>query len=99
MNGCEYIWSAGGNILDLDDPSKVIIDTPEAAAGLAIERSMIETGASPQAVLQYQESECEGAFLTGDAVFMRISPSTYALAGTTDYPKVKKDQLASRPSR
>ena len=35
-NGCEYIWSAGGNILDPDDPSKVIIDTPEAAAGLAI---------------------------------------------------------------
>ena len=27
---------------------------------------MIETGASPQAVLQYQESETEGAFLTGD---------------------------------
>jgi multiple sugar transport system substrate-binding protein len=92
-NGCEYIWSAGGNILDPEDPSKVIIDTPEAAAGLAIERSMIETGTSPQAVLQYQESECEGAFLTGDAVFMRIWPSTYSLAGTTDYPEVKKDQL------
>jgi len=96
-NGCEYIWSAGGNILDPEDPSKVIIDTPEAAAGLAIERSMIETGASPQAVLQYQESECEGAFLTGDAVFMRIWPSTYALAGTTDFPKVKKDQLGIAP--
>ena len=96
-NGCEYIWSAGGNILDPDDPSKVIIDTPESAAGLAIERSMIETGASPQAVLQYQETETEGAFLTGDGVFMRIWPSTYALAGTTDFPKVKKDQLGIAP--
>jgi multiple sugar transport system substrate-binding protein len=96
-NGCEYIWSAGGNILDPDDPSKVIIDTPEAAAGLAIERSMIETGTSPQAVLQYQESETEGAFLTGTAVFMRIWPSTYALAGTKDFPDVKKSQLGIAP--
>ena len=92
-NGCEYIWSAGGNILDPEDPSKVIIDTPESAAGLAIEHSMIETGTSPKAVLQYQENESEGSFLTGRAVFMRIWPSTYALAGTSDFPDVKKDQI------
>ena len=58
---------------------------------------MIETGASPQAVLQYQESETEGAFLTGTAVFMRIWPSTYALAGTKDFPDVKKSQLGIAP--
>ena len=92
-NGCEYIWSAGGNILDPEDPTKVVIDSPEAAAGLATERSMVPTGTSPQAVLQYQESETEGAFLTGTAVFMRIWPSTYALAGTKDFPDVKKSQL------
>ncbi|MBA2714103.1 MAG: ABC transporter substrate-binding protein [Rubrobacteraceae bacterium] len=92
-NGCEYIWSYGGNILDPEDPTKVIIDSPEAAAVLAEERSMIAKGTSPQGVLQYQESETEGAFLTGSAVFMRIWPSTYALAGTTDFPDVKKDML------
>ena len=92
-NGCEYIWSYGGNILDPEDPTKVIIDSPEAAAGLAEERSMIAKGTSPQGVLQYQESETEGAFLTGEAVFMRIWPSTYALAGSTDFPDVKKDML------
>ena len=96
-NGCEYIWSAGGNVLDPKDPTKVIIDSPESAAGLAIERSMIETGTSPQAVLQYQENETEGSFLTGRAVFMRIWPSTYALAGTTDFPEVKKDQIGITP--
>src|SRR5215210_7044701 len=58
-NGCEYIWSYGGNILDPEDPTKVIIDSPEAAAGLAEERSMIAKGTSPQGVLQYQESETE----------------------------------------
>jgi multiple sugar transport system substrate-binding protein len=92
-NGLEYIWSHGGEVLDPEDPTKVIIDSPEAAAGLATERSMVATGTSPQAVLQYQESETEGAFLTGTAVFMRIWPSTYALAGTKDFPDVKKSQL------
>jgi multiple sugar transport system substrate-binding protein len=33
-NGCEYIWSHGGNILDPKDPTKVIIDSPQSAAGL-----------------------------------------------------------------
>ena len=32
-NGLEYIWSHGGDVLDPEDPSKVIIDSPEAAAG------------------------------------------------------------------
>jgi multiple sugar transport system substrate-binding protein len=42
-NGCEYIWTHGGNVLDPEDPSKVIIDSPEAA-GLATWRSTIEDG-------------------------------------------------------
>ena len=96
-NGCEYIWTYGGNILDPDDSTKVIIDSPEAAAGLAEERSMVATGTSPKAVLQYQESESEGNFLTGEAVFMRIWPSTYALAGTSDFPDVKKDMIGIAP--
>ena len=33
-NGCEYIWTNGGNILDPADPSKVVIDSPEAVEGL-----------------------------------------------------------------
>jgi multiple sugar transport system substrate-binding protein len=92
-NGLEYIWSHGGDVLDPNDPSKVIIDSPESAAGLATWRSMVESGASPQAVLQYQESESEASFLTGDAVFLRIWPSTYALAGTEDFPKVKPEMI------
>jgi multiple sugar transport system substrate-binding protein len=80
-NGLEYVWSHGGDVLDPEDPTKVIIDSAESAAGLATERSMVATGTSPKAVYQYQESETAGAFLTGTAVFMRIWPSTYALAG------------------
>jgi multiple sugar transport system substrate-binding protein len=79
-NGCEYIWSHGGNILDPKDPTKVIIDSPQSAAGLQTEHSMITSGTLPKAVLQFQESESEGTFLTGKAVYLRIWPSTYALA-------------------
>ena len=27
-NGCEYIWTHGGNVLDPDDPSRVLVGQP-----------------------------------------------------------------------
>src|SRR5918998_2358086 len=80
-NGLEYIWTHGGNVLDPNDPSKVIIDSPESASGLETWHSMIEDGVSAQAVLNYTETESDGAFLRGDAVFLRNWPYVYALLG------------------
>jgi multiple sugar transport system substrate-binding protein len=96
-NGLEYIRTHGGDVLDPNDPSKVIIGSPEAAAGLATWRSMVESGASPQAVLQYKEDESHASFLNGEAVFIRNWPYMYSLAGTTDYPKVKPEQVGIAP--
>jgi multiple sugar transport system substrate-binding protein len=96
-NGCEYIWTHGGNVLDPDDPNKVVIDSPEAIAGLATEQSMVEKGVSPQAVSTYTEEETDPAFLNGTAVFARNWPYMYALAGSSDYPKVKPEQIAVAP--
>jgi hypothetical protein len=56
-NGLEYIWTHGGNVLDPEDPSKVVIDSPESVAGLATEHSMIADGVSPEAVPQYKEEQ------------------------------------------
>jgi multiple sugar transport system substrate-binding protein len=92
-DGCEFIWGHGGNVLDPADPNKVIVDSPEAIAGLATERSMITDGISPQAVTVYKEDESAGAFLNGDAVFLRNWPYVYALIGTSDYPKLETDQV------
>jgi multiple sugar transport system substrate-binding protein len=50
VNGLEYIWTAGGDVIDPEDPEKVVIDAPGAVEGLAIERSMIEDGVAPKAV-------------------------------------------------
>jgi multiple sugar transport system substrate-binding protein len=77
VNGLEYIWTSGGDVLDGD---RVIIDSPEAARGLTIERSMVADGIAPKGVSQYKEQESATIFLGGDAVFMRNVPRMYALA-------------------
>src|SRR5215207_1782865 len=92
-DGCEYIWGHGGNILDPSDPTKVLVDSPQAIAGLATERSMITDGISPEAVTVYEETETDGVFLRGDTIFMREWPYAYALIGTSDYPNLKTDQV------
>ncbi|HET7271039.1 MAG TPA: ABC transporter substrate-binding protein [Rubrobacter sp.] len=92
-DGMEFIWTHGGEVLDPQDPTKVVVDSPEAIAGLATERSMITDGISPQAVSVYKEDESAGAFLNGDAVFLRNWPYVYALVGTSDYPKLSTDQV------
>jgi multiple sugar transport system substrate-binding protein len=92
-DGCEFIWGHGGNILDPKDPTKVLVDSPQAIAGLATERSMITDGISPETVTVYKEDESAGPFLNGDAVFLRNWPYVYALIGTPDYPNLKPEQV------
>jgi multiple sugar transport system substrate-binding protein len=92
-DGCEFIWGHGGNILDSADPTRVVVDSPQAIAGLATERSMITDGISPKAVTVYKEDESAGAFLNDDAIFLRNWPYVYALIGTSDYPKLETDQV------
>jgi multiple sugar transport system substrate-binding protein len=89
----EFIWGHGGNILDPKDPTRVIVDSPQAIEGLETERSMITDGISPEAVTVYEEPETEGGFLNGDAVFLRNWPYVYGLIGTPDYPKLRTDQV------
>jgi multiple sugar transport system substrate-binding protein len=92
-DGCEFIWGHGGNVLDPSDPTKVLVDSPQAIEGLETERSMITDGIAPEAVTVYEETETEGGFLRGDAVFLRNWPYVYSLIGTSAYPKLKTDQV------
>jgi multiple sugar transport system substrate-binding protein len=92
-DGCEFIWGHGGNVLDPEDPTRVVIDSPQAIAGLETERSMITDGIAPKAVTVYKEPESEGVFLTGDALFLRNWPYVYALIGTSSYPKLEPEQV------
>lgn len=92
-NGLEYIWTHGGDVLDPNDPSKVVVDSPEAAAGLATERAMIEDGIASRAVLQFMEDQSHGAFVRGDSVFLRNWPYVYALLSDPRESKIKPDQV------
>jgi multiple sugar transport system substrate-binding protein len=98
VNGLEYIWTHGGDVLDPNDASKVIIDSPESVAGLETEYSMVADGVTPQAVGTYTEPESEAPFLGGDAVFLRDWPYVYSMAGTEGFIKPDLIDLAPLPA-
>jgi multiple sugar transport system substrate-binding protein len=79
-NECEYIWNAGGDILDANNPSKVVLAQSGGAKGFATARNTIDSGASPAAVATYKELESVTVFIQGDAVFNRNWPFAYAVA-------------------
>ncbi|MDP8926375.1 MAG: ABC transporter substrate-binding protein, partial [Actinomycetota bacterium] len=104
VNGCEYIWSANGEIMrgniSVIDPDRqtglsasniVEIDSDQAVRGLSIERSMIEDGVAPQEVASWRERESLEAFNAGDAVFLRGWPYMYQIFAQEG--KVSQDQV------
>jgi multiple sugar transport system substrate-binding protein len=96
-NGLEFVWTHGGEVLDPNDPSKVIVGSPESVAALATERSMVSEGVAPQGVANYRELESDVTFmLHGDAVFCRHWPPMY---WSTSDPKskVKPGQVGFSP--
>ncbi|MEJ7843777.1 MAG: ABC transporter substrate-binding protein [Rubrobacter sp.] len=92
-NGLEYIWTHGGNVLDPDDPSKVVVESPESVAGLTTQRGLVEDGVTTRAVLQYLEDESHGAFVRGDSVFLRNWPYVYALLSDPKESQIKPGQV------
>jgi multiple sugar transport system substrate-binding protein len=96
-NGCEYIWTSGGNILDEDSVSKVVIGSPEAARGLAIERTLVAEGIAPEAVAVYKEQESHTAFLGDGYVFIRNWPYMFGLVSDPAISSLKPDQIGIAP--
>ena len=99
VNGLEYIWNAGGDVLDPNDPNRVIIAEGSSAEGLEIYRSHVETGVAPEAVSTYKELESMTAFILGDAVFMRNWPFVYGtiLGGKATGSEIKPKQTGVAP--
>jgi multiple sugar transport system substrate-binding protein len=100
-NGCEYIWTHGGEVLSEVTGGKVVIDSSEAVAGLETYASMVADGVAPKAVANYDETTSEPVFGAGDAVFTRDWPGFYALFGIPakdgGYPNVKPEQVGIAP--
>ena len=89
-NALEYIWNYGGDVLD---GREVLVDSPEAIAGLSEYRSMISEGVTTQAMTTYKEEEAQAAFLRGDAVFMRNWSYVYALTSDPTQSDIKPEQV------
>jgi multiple sugar transport system substrate-binding protein len=86
----EHVWNAGGDVLEGD---RVVIDSPEAAEGLTLRRSMITDGVAPRASGNYTTQESQAAFTNGDVVFMRNWPFVYGLLSDPELSKVKPEQV------
>lgn len=97
VNGLEYVWTHGGDVLDQEDPERVVVDSPESIEALRTERSMIEDGAAPQAITSYKEQESQAAFLRGDAVFLRFWPNAYALLSDESQSSIRPEQVDIAP--
>jgi multiple sugar transport system substrate-binding protein len=93
-NGLEYIRSHGGDVFSNVTSGEVIIDSPEAQAGLETYRSMIADDVTPQAVSNYDETTSTPIFQQGESVLHREWPGVYATFGTSDAPKVKPEMVA-----
>lgn len=104
-NACEYIWNAGGRIMAANsdaasasgegglDPAAIRVDSPEAARGFDIARSMIADQVSPEAVTSFREQDTSEAFLQGDAVFMRNWPTAYGLVDDPNLSTLEPEQV------
>jgi multiple sugar transport system substrate-binding protein len=93
-NALEYIRTHGGDVLSDVTSGEVVIDSPEAAAGLETYHSMLADGVAPEAVSNYDETTSEPVFGDGEAVFIRTWPSLYG--DLTTY-KVKPEQAGVAP--
>jgi multiple sugar transport system substrate-binding protein len=94
VDALEHIWNAGGDVLDGET---VVIDSPEAAQGLALRRSMIVDGIAPEATGDYTTQESQAAFTNGDVVFMRNWPFVYGLLSDPETSRVRPDQVDIAP--
>jgi multiple sugar transport system substrate-binding protein len=96
INGLEYIWTHGGDILDPLNPTQVIIGSPQTEAGLTTERSMITEGVSPQGVDSYDVFASWDDFISGRSVFWRGWPGFYS-EFLGPHPPLRQDQVEVAP--
>lgn len=94
-NAYEAIWGYGGATMD---GTRVLLDTPEARAGLAYLRSLLTRGISPASVTSMSEEESRRVFQEGAAVFMRNWPYAVAEAERPGSPVRGKVAISPLPT-
>jgi multiple sugar transport system substrate-binding protein len=86
-NFVEVVHGYGGDVLDMQDPTRVTVNSPQARA--ALEQMVSWVGSiSPDAITTYQEEAGRNVFQNGDAVFMRNWPYAYKLGNDSSQSKI-----------
>lgn len=78
VNIDEIIHTAGGQIVD-PSTGEVVVDSPEAKAGLEKLNEWIKDGKIAQEALNYKEEDGRNAFQSGKVIFLRNWPYVYSL--------------------
>jgi multiple sugar transport system substrate-binding protein len=76
-NYLEYLWGAGGSVLDRQ--GRACLDTSENIFALGMIKRMIEEGWTPRSVVTYQEQQSLEFFQRGDTLFMRNWPYAWKI--------------------
>jgi len=99
VNGLEFIYNAGAEVMPPDDPTKIVIDQGGADKGLAMQQRLVAEGVAPEAVATWKELETQDAFIKGNAVFMRSWPFVYGtiLGGKETGSELKPEQVGIAP--
>jgi multiple sugar transport system substrate-binding protein len=81
----EYLWGAGGEVLDAD--GRIAVDSPEARAALGVMRDLVyEHKLTPGYVTTFDEETSRRVFQNGEAVFHRNWPYVWLLGNQDDSP-------------
>jgi len=83
----EVLHGYGGDVLDPNDPKKVIVNSPAGIQALTEMVSWVGT-ISPTSITTFTEEPCRQAFQNGDAIFMRNWPYAYSLGNDPTKSKV-----------
>ncbi|MBX7445942.1 MULTISPECIES: ABC transporter substrate-binding protein [unclassified Arthrobacter] len=92
-NAAEFVWNAGGDILDPADSTKAVVNSLDATAGLAEMRKLVDSGIAPAASTTFKEQENYTQFFQGDALFMRNWSDFYRLVKDPSVSKLTADQV------
>lgn len=88
-NALEYIGSFGGTVVDGD--GNITINNDGVREALTQMKKIVDAGIVPANFNAFQENECTNMFTSGEAIFMRNWPGTYATATNPEASKVAEN--------
>ncbi|MBP2325551.1 multiple sugar transport system substrate-binding protein [Kibdelosporangium banguiense] len=95
VNAMEAIWAKGGDVLS--PQGAVIIQSPQAKAGIKMLASGFEDGWIPRAALTFTEERSREAFQTGSTLFLRNWPYVYQRLSDPKSPVSDKFGVTTLP--